>query len=158
MPQINPNTSTITSFGFSVSWDIYNRRATFNLLPFTTGPSLSNRPVCFSVIDQDGVTLASVNFTTPQIANAATTTSWVLDLSSVNFAFLFQTYAIYAAIQDSNGTVYQTNVIYATICQPTNLTDQGYVPGLFQITPDCINNVLTVQEITLLVYNGLTPF
>jgi hypothetical protein len=157
MPQISVNTGTITTFGWSANVDIYNRRITFNLLPFTVGPNLTNRPVSFSVVDQDGVTLASINWTTPQIANAAATTSWVLDLSSVNFPFLFQTYAIYAAIQDAGGQVYQTNTIYATICQPTDLTDQGYVPGCFQISPDCINNVLTVQEITALVYNGLQP-
>jgi hypothetical protein len=157
MPQISVNSGTITSFGWSVNIDIYNRRMTFDLLPFTVGPNLANRPVCFSVIDQDGVTLASINFTTPQIPNAGTTTSWVLDLSSVNFAFLFQTYAIYAAIQDTGGQVYQTNVIYATICQPTGLTDSGYVPGVFSLTPDCINSVLTVQEITAMVYNGLKP-
>lgn len=137
--------------------NIYQRSITFNLLPFTVGPNLANRPVSFSVVDQDGVTLASINFTSPQIANAGTTTSWVLDLSSVNFAFLFQTYAIYAAIQDTGGQVYPTNVIYATICQPSNLTDSGYVPGLFALTPDCINSVLTIQEITLMVYNSLVP-
>ena len=149
MPQISPNTSTITTFGFSASVNIYQRSILFNLLPFTTGPNLTGRPVAFSVVDQDGVTLATINWATPQIANAGATTTWMLDLSSVNFAFLFQTYAIYAAIQDTNGSVYQTNVIYATIGQPNSLTDQGYVPGCFQITPDCVNNVLTVQEITL---------
>jgi hypothetical protein len=157
MPQISPNTSTITTFGFSASVNIYQRSILFNLLPFTTGPNLTGRPVAFSVVDQDGVTLATINWATPQIANAGATTTWMLDLSSVNFAFLFQTYAIYAAIQDTNGSVYQTNVIYATIGQPNSLTDQGYVPGCFQITPDCVNNVLTVQEITLLVYNSLQP-
>jgi len=157
MPQISVNSGTITSFGWSVNIDIYNRRMTFNLLPFTVGPNLANRPVSFSVIDQDGVTLASINFTTPQIPNAGTTTSWVLDLSSVNFAFLFQTYAIYAAIQDTGGQIYQTNIIYSTICQPTNLTDSGYVTGIFSLTPDCINSVLTVKEVTPMVYNGLQP-
>lgn len=157
MPQIQINSSAITSFGFSASFNIFARTITFNLLPFTTGPNLANRPVSFSVQDQDGVTLASINFTTPQIPNAGTTTSWVLDLSSVNFAFLFQTYAIIGAIQDTDGTVYQTNTIYPKICQPTDLADNGYVPGLFQIIPDCINNVLTVKEATALVYNSLQP-
>lgn len=157
MPQIVVNSATITNFGWSVNIDIYNRRMTFNLLPFTTGPNLANRSVAFSVVDQDGVTLASINWASPQIPNAGTTTSWVLDLSSVNFPFIFQTYAIYAAIQDTGGQVYQTNVIYPVLCQPTNLTDSGYVPGLFQILPDCINSVLTVKEITQMVYNSLAP-
>lgn len=157
MPQITVNSASITTFGFSANVNVYQRSITFNLLPFTAGPNLTNLPVSFSVVDQDGVILASINFTTPQIANAAATTSWVLDLSNVNFAFLFQTYAIYAAIQDNGGIVYQTAIIYANVCQPNNLTDQGYVPGLFQITADCINSVLTVKEITALVYNSLQP-
>lgn len=157
MPQITVNSSSITTFGWSVNMDIFSRTITFNLLPFTTGPNLANRPVAFSVVDEDGVTLASINFATPQIPNAGATTSWVLDLSSVNFAFLFQTYKIIAAIQDIDGSVYQTDPIYPKICQPTDLTDSGYVPGLFQITPDCINSILTVKEITALVYNSLQP-
>lgn len=157
MPQITIDSATITSFGFSATMDIYNRSLSFNLLPFTTGPNLANRPVCFSVIDQDGVTLASIDFTAPQIANAGTTTSWVLDLSNVNFAFLFQTYKIVGAIQDTGGQIYPTDPIYPNICQPNNLTDSGYVPGMFQIIPDCINSVLTVKEITAMVYNSLAP-
>lgn len=157
MPQINPGTSTITTFGFSANMDIFGRALTFNLLPFTTGPNLANRPVAFFVQDQDGVILASVDFTAPQIPNAGATTSWVLDLSNVNFAFLFQTYKIYAAIQDTDGTVYQTDPIYPNICQPNSLTDSGYVPGMFQIIPDCINSALTVKEITAMVYSNLAP-
>lgn len=157
MPQISINSGTITSFGYSATMDIYGRTLTFNLLPFTVGPNLANRPVCFSVIDQDGVTLASIDFTAPQIANAGTTTSWVLDLTSVNFAFLFQTYKIIAAIQDTGGQIYQTDPIYPNICQPTDLNDSGYVPGMFQILPDCINSILTVKEITAMVYSGLKP-
>lgn len=157
MPQITINSATITSFGFSATMDIYNRSLSFNLLPFTTGPNLANRPVCFSVLDQDGVTLASIDFTAPQIPNAGTTTSWVLDLSSVNFSFLFQTYKIIAAIQDIGGQIYQTDPIYPNICQPISLTDIGYVPGMFQVIPDCINSSLTVKEITAMVYSSLAP-
>lgn len=157
MPQINVNTSNITTFGWSANFDIYNRRITFNLAPFTTGSGLGNTKASFSIVDQDGVTLASINWASPQIPTPSPTSTYVLDLSMVNFAFLFQTYAIIGAIQDGGGAVYQTDTIYAKICQPTNLTDQGYVPGCFQITPDCINSVLTVKEITALVYNSLQP-
>lgn len=157
MPQITINSAAIISFGFSATMDIYNRSLSFNLLPFTTGPNLANRPVAFSVQDQDGVVLASIDFTAPQIPNAGATTSWVLDLSSVNFAFLFQTYKIIAAIQDTGGQIYQTDPIYPNICQPVNLTDSGFVPGMFQIIPDCINSTLTVKEITAMVYNSLAP-
>lgn len=158
MPQISPGTANISTFGFSTNWDIYNRTLTFNLLPFTTGAGLGNTKVSFFVEDQDGVILASIDFTNPaNYVNPGTTTSWVLNLMSVNFAFLFQTYSVYAAIQDQNGTVFTIPTIYPNLCQPNNLTDQGYVPGMFQITPDCINSVLTVKEITLLVYNQLQP-
>jgi hypothetical protein len=158
MPQINVGSANITSFGWSANFDIYNRSITFNLLPFTTGAGLGNTKVAFYVKDQDGVILANIDWTAPQIPNPGTTTSWVLDLSNVNFPFLFQTYEIIGAIQDANGTVYQTNPIYPKICQPNDLNDQGYVPGVFEIIPDCVNSVLTVKERTALVYNSLQPF
>jgi len=157
MPQINVGSSNIASFGWSANFDIFNRRITFNLLPFTTGPGLGNTKVAFSAIDQDGIILAAINWAAPQIPNPGTTTSWVLDLSNVNFPFLFQTYQIIGAIQDSGGTVYQTNPIFPNICQPNDLTDQGYVPGIFEVIPDCVNSVLTVKERTVLTYNSLQP-
>jgi hypothetical protein len=159
MPQIAVNTSNITNFGFSLNIDVYNRLFTFNLLPFTTGPNLSATKVSFFIQDQDGVELASVDFVTSgKWVNPGTTTTWTLNLAGVvNFPFLFQTYQVYASIQDAGGQIYSTVPIFPTLCQPTGLTDQGYVPGCFQITPDCVNNVLTVQEITALVYNSLQP-
>lgn len=157
MPQINVGSANIASFGWSANFDIYNRRITFNLLPFTTGSGLGNTKVAFFVKDQDGVVLASIDWTAPQIPNPGTATSWVLDLSNVNFPFLFQTYEIIGAIQDAGGSVYQTNPVYPRICQPNDLNDQGYVPGVFEIIPDCVNSVLTVKERTLMVYDSLQP-
>lgn len=159
MPQIAVNSANINSAGFSLSVDILNRLFVFNLLPFTTGANLSATKVSFFVQDKDGVQLANIDFTTPaNYVNPGTTTTWTLNLAGVvNFPFLFQQYQVYISIQDSGGQVYSTVPIFPTLCQPTNLTDQGYVPGMFQITPDCVNNVLTVQEITALVYNSLQP-
>ena len=76
----------------------------------------------------------------------------------LHFAFLFQTYQITAAIQDSNGNIYTTVPVFVTLCQPQNITDSGYVPGIFAVIPDCINSVLTVKEFTQLVYNNLQPY
>lgn len=160
MPQISVGSANITSFGFSLNVDVFNRLFTFNLLPFTTGPNLSATKVSFFIQDQDGVQLTGIDFVTAgKWVNPGTTTTWTLNLSGVvNFPFLFQRYQVYASIQDSGGQVYSTIPIFPNLCEPTNLTDQGYVPGTFQITPDCVNNVLTVQEITALVYNSLAPF
>lgn len=157
MPQINVGSANIATFGYSLNVDILDRSMTFSLLPFTTGSGLSNCKVAFFVKDQGGITLASINWASPQIPDPGTTTSWVLDLSSFNFPFLFQTYQIIAAIQDPTGIVYQTDPIFPNICQPNDLTDQGYVPGMFEIIPDCINSVLAVKELTPLVYNSLQP-
>lgn len=159
MPQISVGSANITSFGWSLNIDVANRLFIFDLLPFTTGPNLSATKVGFFIRDQDGVQLANIDFVTVgNWINPGTTTTWTLSLSGVvNFQFLFQTYQVYASIQDAGGEVYSTIPIFQKICQPNNLTDQGYVPGCFVIDPDCINNVLTVSEITALVYNGLQP-
>jgi hypothetical protein len=159
MPQIAVNSSNITSAGFSLNVDVLNRLFIFNLLPFTTGPNLSVTKVSFFIQDQDGVQLANIDFTnSSNYVNPGTTTTWTLNLSGVvNFPFLFQTYQVYISIQDAGGQVYSTIPIFPNICQPVSLTDQGYVSGMFVLDPDCINNVLTVSEITALVYNGLQP-
>jgi hypothetical protein len=159
MPSLVINSANINTFSWKVTFDIYNRSVKFD-----TSASIYNaignvKGISFGVVDQDGVTLATLDFTnSANYIVPSVTQILTLNLSSVNFAFLFQTYSITSAIQDQNGTIYNIPAIYTTICQPTDLTDQGYVPGCFQISPDCVNSVLTVQEITLLVYNGLTPF
>jgi hypothetical protein len=110
----------------------------------------------FSIIDSDGVVLAAIDYVN-QIPSPSTNPVYVLDLSSVNFVFLFQTFSIQGAIKDQNGTQYFTTTVYKTVCQPVNFLESGYVPGIFQVSADCVNNSLTVKELTLLTYNNSTP-
>ena len=159
--QLQINSANINTFFVKVTFDIFQRKVIFD----TSGSSYNNisavKGISFSLIDQSGLELANggLNFTTPQIQQPVSSSNWIwtLDLSSVNFAFLFQTYKITAAIQDGDGTIYTIPPVFKTLCQPNDLTDSGYVPGLFQILPDTINSVLTVKELTQLVYNALTP-
>lgn len=161
--QLVINSSNIGTFVVIVSLDIYNRTVKFDTSQTTYNGSgaFNIKGISFSLEDQSGIELADggINFTSPQIAAPVTNANWIwtLDLSSVDFAFLFQTYKIIAAIQDADGTIYNTVPVFKTLCQPQNITDSGYVPGMFQILPDCTNSVLTVKEITLLVYNNMKP-
>lgn len=143
-----------------MSFDIFNRKVIFD----TSGSSYNNiagvKGISFSLIDQSGLELAGgFNFTTPQIPQPISSANWIwtLDLSSVNFAFLFQTYKISAAIQDADGKIYYTPPVYKTLCQPSDLDASGFIPGVFQIIPDTINSTLTVKELTRFVYNALVP-
>lgn len=161
--QLVINSSNIGTFVVVVSIDVYNRTVKFDTsqTSYVGGGASVVRGISFSLVDQSGIELADggINFTTPQIVGPISNANWIwtLDLSSVDFAFLFQSYKIIAAIQDSDGTRYQTVPVIKTLCQPQNLTDTGYVPGMFQIIPDCVSSVITVKEITLLVYNNLQP-
>lgn len=157
MPQINVGTSNITTFGFSVTFDILNRAIKFNILPFTSGPGLGNTKVAFSVADSAGVVLASIDFNNPQIPNPATTTQYTLDLSDSPYAFLFSSFSIVGAIQDQSGQVYQTTPLVKTVCMPNDFQESGSVPGMFTVTPDCSANTITVKEVTIQVYNALKP-
>ena len=161
--QLQINSANINTFFVKVSFDIYNRKVIFDTSGTTyngAGATLV-KGISFSLIDQAGIELADggINWTAPQIQGPITPSNWIwtLDLSSLNFAFLYQTYQVIAAIQDQDGTVYQTIPVFPSLCQPNNVTDSGYVPGMFQITPDTINSVLTVKELTQLVYNSLAP-
>src|SRR5882762_23343 len=160
MPSIVVNSGNIGTFSFKATLNIYQRYMLFDISASTYqgGGGGSTLGVSFSLIDQDGVILSAIDFTAPQIPNPSTTTTYSLDLSNVNFAFLFQKYQIIGAIKDANGSIYQTTPIYKKVCQPIGVTDGGFVPGLFQLISDCSNNTLTINELTLLVYNNQTPY
>lgn len=158
MPSISINTGNIGTFQFNATFNVYNRTVTFD----TSGSTYQGsgigavQGIGFSLIDSDGVILTSIDYAN-QIPSPSTNPIYVLDLSSVNFVFLFQTFQIIGAIKDQGGQVYQTTSVYKTICQPVNFLESGYVPGMFQVCADCVNNSLTVKELTVLTYNNSTP-
>lgn len=162
MPQLSINNSFITTFRFSATLDIYNRKLTMLDMSTYAGSSgsgiFSVVGISFSVEDQAGVVLASIDFNdTSKYIVPSVTNEFEIDLSSLPYTFLFQTYHIKGSIKDTDGNVFTTTEVYKKMCQPVNLTDSGYVPGTFQITPNCPDNVLTVKELTLFTYNNQDP-
>lgn len=158
--QRSVNSTNVINFGVKLKFDIYNRNILFDTSGLTTynGAGAANvLGIAFSVQDQDGIDLATIDWTAPQILHPNLTPTWTLDLSSFNYSFLFQTYKITAAIKEANGTIYTIPAVYKTICFPTNLTESGYVPSLFNLQVDCVNNTLVVKELTTLTYNNQTP-
>lgn len=160
--QVTVNSVNITTFRAGLDFDIYNRTVTFKDLSTYAGSSGTGRfnvlGISFLLQDQEGVDLATIDFTNPaKYIVPASATQFEIDLSQLSFPFLFQTYKIQAAIKDSDGAVYYTDIVYKKICQPQNLTESGYVPGIFQVSSNCPDNVLTIKELTALVYNNLTP-
>lgn len=162
MPQINVNSANVIKFGFSASFDLFNRAVIFDTSTLSSyqgssGAGIFNvQGICFSLVDQQGVELAGVDWNNPQIVPSVNQ-EYTLDISSLPFIFLFQNYKIIGYLKDADGTVYSTEPVFKKVCQPINFNDSGYVPGLFQITPDCVNNTLTVKELTVLTYNNTQP-
>lgn len=162
MPQIAVGSSNIIKFGFSATVDIHNRSILFDTSTLTayagsSGSGIFNViGIAFSLVDQDGVELMGVDWAAPQIV-PSNGQRYTLDLSSLSYVFLFQNYKTVGYIKDASGTIYSTDPVYKKICQPVNLNDSGYVDGLFQVIPDCVNNTLTVKELTVLTYNNATP-
>lgn len=159
--QIPVNSANIIDFGFSVVFDIYNRTVTFdtaNLTTYTTGGINNVQGIAFSLNSQ-GVELANggIDWDSPQLPSPATNKVYVLDLISLGLPFWFTNFQITGAIKDQNGTIYTTIPVIKTICQPVGINEDGYVDGIFKITSDCVNNLLSVSEGTLLTYNGLFP-
>lgn len=113
--------------------------------------------IAFSMMDQDGVPLISIDWTAPQLPTPATQSVYVLDLSGVGIDFLLQKYEIFGSIKDQDGAVYSTTPVQKSVCKPAELIEDGYVPGMFQLIPDCINNKLSVKDLTVLAYNGMRP-
>lgn len=159
MPQITVGSANINTFGFSAVFNIQDRTVFFDtsvLTSYISGGINNVQGICLSLVDQDGVELMGVDWSNPQIV-PATDETYTLDLSYLSYAFLFQNYKIIGYIKDANGTVYSTEPVYKKICQPVSINESGYVPGTFQIIPNCPNNTLTVKELTILAYNNLLP-
>ncbi len=160
--QVTLNTANITTFRVGLDFDIYNRKATFKDLSTYAGSSGSGRfnvlGISFLLQDQEGVDLAKIDFSDPsRYIVPGSATEFEIDLSSLSYIFLFQTYKIKAAIKDSDGTIYYTDTVYKKVCQPDKFNESGYVPGIFQVTSNCPDNVLTVKELTALVYSNQSP-
>lgn len=159
MPQLQIGSANINNFFFSATFDLLARTVTLDASGTSyVGSGVNNvHGIAFAIQDQDGVDLCTIDWTAPQIPTPASSAVYVLDLSSLNYPFLFQTYSITGSIKDQNGTIYTTTPVFKKVCQPVNFNDSGYVPGMFQILPDCTNNILTIKELSLLVYNNLIP-
>lgn len=163
MPQITVNSTNITQFGFSAVFSPYGQTIVFDTSALTTYSDESGAGflyvdgICFSVVDQEGVILASVDWDNPPIQPALGESTYTLDLSSVGVDFFFQTYKIIGYIKDGDGIVYQTTQANKKVCQPAGITSGGYVDGIFQVTANCPDSVLTVKEVTKLVYNNTEP-
>jgi hypothetical protein len=160
MPQIAVNSSNIATFFFNVTFDLINRSVIFNtsgsVYNGSSGSGILNvQGISFSLEDQQGISLAEIDFTDPtKYIVPGTDQIFTLDLSNLNYAFLFQKYKVVGAIKDQDGVVTQTSPVYFQVCQPVDFNESGWVPGLFIVTPNCPDNVLTVKEETLFVYNN----
>ena len=161
MPQIVVNSPNIGIFSFSAAFDIANRQVVFTDTSIYNNISghgvLFVEGIAFSLVDQDGVILATIDWTAPQLPTPATQSVYNLDLSSLGYAFLFQNYTIVGAIKDSNGNIYTTIPVIKKVCQPVGFTDSGYVYGIFKVTPNIPANILSVSEITPFIYNNNRP-
>lgn len=159
--QLAINSANIGTLNVAVTFDIYNRTVLFDTSNTSyngSGQSLV-QGISFLLEDQDGVRLAAIDFSdTANYIVPSVTETKTIDLSSLPYQFLFQTYKISASIKDQDDTIYTIPQVYKKVCQPNGLTDSGYVPGIFQVAANCADNVLTVKELTALVYNNLTPY
>lgn len=160
MPSIIVNVGNIGTFAFKTTLNLQSRQIVFDCTAstFQGAGAGATKGIAFSLIDQAGVVLLAINWSAPQIPSPGTSLVYIYDASGIDFGFLFQTYQIVGAIQDANGSIYSTQPILANICQPTGFCESGYVPGMFELRADCNDNLLTVKEVSLLVYNGLSPY
>jgi hypothetical protein len=157
--QENVNSTDISLFSTVVTLDILNRTMTFDLsaTEFLNSPAGTGCSAAFEVQDQNGVTLAAIDWTDPQIPDLAVTTTYTLDLSYINYNFLFTAYKITAAIRDTDDKTFYLYFPVKKICIPSGFNDFGYVDGIFIVNADCSNAVLTVKEATNFTYNNLSP-
>lgn len=164
MPQAVINSSNIQTFFFTATFDLLNKRVVFDTSGSTyqgsSGSGILNViGISFSLIDQDGVQLATIDFSDPtKYIVPSVNQEFILDLSQLNYEFFFQKYSLIGAIKDQDGTVYYTTVVYPTVCQPVGFDESGVVPGIFSLTVNCAGNTLLVKEATVFTYNNTLPY
>lgn len=161
MPSIIINDANIKTFSFDVTFDIKAKKVIFDTSATTyqgsSGSGIFNvLGICFSLQDSSGLELMGVNWSSPQIV-PSTSQIYELDLSSLNYAFLFQGYKIVGYIKETNGTEYSTDPVVKNVCLPVGINESGYVPGVFQLLSNCVNNTLTVKDLTVFAYNNQLP-
>ena len=140
--------------------NIFNRTFLFD----TSGSSYNNSPsgsgcqIAFQVEDQNGTKLCEIDWDNPQIPDASSEDTYTLDLSYLNYNFLFVNYRVTAAIKDtSNNAINYLEFPVKKICIPKDFTDYGYVPGVFILNVDCSNSTLTCKDATVYIYSNATP-
>ncbi len=178
MSQIVINSANIATFGFKVTLDIAGRGAIFNiaeLTEFVGAGGASILGINFSLNDNSNNPLIPGNsgagtwdWDAPNIVIPSTDenpdyageSTFEVDLAALfgnNYAALFQSYKIQAAIKDEDGTVYETTAFVQSVKMPEGLTDYGYVAGAMTLKADCPNGYLTVKETTNFAYCGKLP-
>lgn len=162
MPSLQINNANIDNFCFTATFDLINKVVRFDTSCSTyqgsSGGGIFNiSGISFSLIDQEGVELATIDFSDPsKYIVPSSQQEFIVDLSALNYAFFFQTFKIVGAIKDNINTYY-TAPVYPKVCEPVGFTESGWVPGIFQVTANCPDNVLTIKELTVFVYNNTTP-
>jgi len=171
MPSLVINSRNVSDFIFEVTFNIEQNAVRFNTSKTVWNNSSNSGAlfvqwIGFQLTDQYGTILC--DFDDFKITSPATVTEIVYDTSGIDLAFFFQNYKIVGALKDQDGNVYYTTPVFKKIAVPKEGYEQnnysgdelqyaGYSNGIFQLTPDCVNNSLLVKELTPLVYNGLKP-
>jgi hypothetical protein len=159
MPTLIINAGNIGTLSCKVTFNLATRQIVFDCTNSTfqgAGAGATNG-IAFSLVDQVGLPLLSINWSAPQLPTPGTNLIYTFDASNIDFAFLFQSYTIIAAIQDGSGITYTTQPIVTTIGQPMGFQESGFAPGMFELRADCVNNLLVAKDYTLFVYQGLIP-
>lgn len=130
---------------------------TSSLTEYVSGMAGNVPGICFKVTDVAGVVYHDIDFGAPDIIPSGSPI-FNLDLSSFGLPFIIgNTFNIIGQIKDQDGTIYATLPLIKTVCKAPKLNESGYVPGSFQLLSNCVDNVLTVKENTLLTYDNKRP-
>jgi uncharacterized membrane protein len=152
---ININSANILTFGFASVFSLSAKTLTLDITDLTSfqgDGAAAVQGIFFEVKDPSGMLLASIDYTQPAII-PATQTSKVIDL--LNGFALFGVYTITGVIRDENGRDYPLKVI-KEICMPEGFKN-GAVPGKFDMQVDCDIPIISITDLTVYAYKGLSP-
>lgn len=157
MPKVSINSSTITQFGFKITFDLVSNLLRLNitdLTTFTNNGENTNQGIFFEVISPSDSYISTIDYNTKAIDTSASGVEYTIPLPNVDrFGF----YSIIGEIKDADGVVTRLMVPTKEFCAIGETDNEGNVISTLGHSFNPISNKLKFFLGTPLKYKNTDP-
>lgn len=157
MPKVSVNSSTITQFGFKITFDLVSNLLRLNITDltlFANNGENSNQGIFFEVISPSGAYISRIDYNAIAINTSASEVEYTIPLPNVDkYGFYF----IKGVIKDVNGVATTLSVPTKELCAIGETDSEGYVVSTLGHSFNSVSNKLRFYLSTLLKYKNTDP-